>query len=398
MGTETTIRIQAEDRFDRFRRIEWWDQRRLSNAKVLVIGAGALGNEILKNLALLGVGHIFIADLDSIEDSNLSRSILFRDRDVGRSKAETAAVAVHDIYPDLQVRGFQGDVTLELGLGVYRWADLVIAGLDNREARLHVNRCCFRLNKPWIDAATEALRGAVRFFLPGGPCFECTMSAGDWDALAERRGCAGLRVEGVASVAVPTTPITASILAAIQVQEALKLLHGRDDVGGRGLVFDGLTNELYSVTFSRAEDCGSHDPLDNVISLAGSATTTTAKEVLDHGRRLLGAGAQIDLARELLVSLDCAECGVSEPVLQPMARVSERKAFCPTCKVERRPVTAQSIFGDEPFANRPLVEIGIPLYDIVAVRNELNTVGFELSADASTVLNGARSLGSAGVT
>ena len=74
---------EAEDRFARFRLIGWWDQKRLDRARVLVIGAGALGNEIVKNLALLGVGRVFIADRDRVENSNLSRSILFREDDCG---------------------------------------------------------------------------------------------------------------------------------------------------------------------------------------------------------------------------------------------------------------------------------------------------------------------------
>src|SRR4051812_37500180 len=77
-----------EDRFDRFRLISWWDQAKLSKAKILVVGAGALGNEIVKNLALLGVGNIFIADLDRIENSNLSRSILYRESDNGAFKSQ----------------------------------------------------------------------------------------------------------------------------------------------------------------------------------------------------------------------------------------------------------------------------------------------------------------------
>jgi adenylyltransferase/sulfurtransferase len=81
----------AQDRFDRFRLIGWWDQDRLSQARVLVIGAGALGNEIVKNLALLGIGHVFVADRDRVENSNLSRSILFREQDCGRPKAEVVA-------------------------------------------------------------------------------------------------------------------------------------------------------------------------------------------------------------------------------------------------------------------------------------------------------------------
>ncbi|MFN8857498.1 MAG: HesA/MoeB/ThiF family protein, partial [Planctomycetaceae bacterium] len=82
------LQIEAEDdRFARFRLMSWWDQPRLAAARVLVIGAGALGNEILKNLALLGIGQAVVCDLDQIEQSNLSRSVLFREGDRGRAKS-----------------------------------------------------------------------------------------------------------------------------------------------------------------------------------------------------------------------------------------------------------------------------------------------------------------------
>ena len=93
-----------EDRFARLRLISWWDQQRLSAAKFLVIGAGALGNEILKNLALLGVGNVVVADRDRIENSNLSRSVLFRGEDCGLSKADVAAARAREIYPGMRVQ------------------------------------------------------------------------------------------------------------------------------------------------------------------------------------------------------------------------------------------------------------------------------------------------------
>jgi hypothetical protein len=212
------------------------------------------------------------------------------------------------------------------------------------------------------------------------------MSAGDWAALAERRGCAGLRIEGLPSGRTPTTPITASILAAIQVQEAVKLLHGIETHGGRGLVFDGLTNDLYSTTFTRSEDCNRHEQFRGVIQLPESTYTATANDILEYGHSQWGPGAQIELNWELLISLECPACGQSEQVLQPMARVPEKQAICPNCESERRPVTTQSLTGREPFANRPLAEIGIPPFDIISVRRGIDVTGFELSADASLAL------------
>src|SRR5436189_5268599 len=120
---------EREDRFHRFKLISWWDQEKLKNAKVVVIGAGALGNELLKNLALLGVGNVLVAGMDRIENSNLSRSVLYRASDNGQLKATAAAKAAKGIYPDLKIQAFNGNVVYDLGLGVFRWADVVLGGL-----------------------------------------------------------------------------------------------------------------------------------------------------------------------------------------------------------------------------------------------------------------------------
>src|SRR5690348_14656367 len=85
LPTQTRWKVlkMASDRYARQQLIEWWNQERLRNARVLVAGVGALGNEVLKNLALVGVGHLLLIDFDRVEYSNLSRTVLFRENDVG---------------------------------------------------------------------------------------------------------------------------------------------------------------------------------------------------------------------------------------------------------------------------------------------------------------------------
>src|SRR5687767_8365808 len=301
-----------DDRFHRFRLIGWWDQEKLARAKVLVVGAGALGNEVVKNLALLGVGNVLIADMDRIENSNLSRSALYREADNGSPKADTAARAARDLYAGMNVHAFNGNVVHDLGTGVFRWADVVIAGLDNREARLAINRACFRINKPWIDGAIEQINGTARVFVPDGPCYECTMSDTDWRLLQHRRSCNLLSRPEMEGGKTPTTPTVSAIIAGVQTQEAVKLLHGLDVIAGRGWVFNGLTCEAYHVEYQRKESCYSHDLLDEVVPLPARSDTMTVTELLDEARRRLGPGAELELGRDVLEKLVCPKCGAAE--------------------------------------------------------------------------------------
>src|SRR5688572_24516249 len=112
------IYLDDDDRYSRLRLIPWWDQARLAQASILVIGAGALGNEVIKNLVLLGVGRIYVVDFDTIEPSNLARSVLFRIEDRGRSKADVAVARAKELNPDCQVISLNCDVISGVGLGL----------------------------------------------------------------------------------------------------------------------------------------------------------------------------------------------------------------------------------------------------------------------------------------
>jgi molybdopterin/thiamine biosynthesis adenylyltransferase len=379
---------EQEDRFARFRLISWWEQERLEGARVLVIGAGALGNEIVKNLALLGIGRIFLADRDSVENSNLSRSVLFRAADCGRPKVEAAAERAREIYPNLRLRPFQGNIVYDLGLGVFRWADVILAGLDNREARVAINQAAARAGKIWIDGAIERLEGVARVFDPAtGPCYECTMNEVDWKMLAARRSCALLSRDELLLGKVPTTPTTASVVAGIQCQEAVKLLHGLPTISGQGFVFDGTQHQSYLITYTQKPDCLTHEPDDPVESLPWRAGATRVGELLERARFQLGAAAVLELGRELLSGLLCPRCGEEETRFASLGKISQSEGLCPRCREPRTPRLLQAIDAGNPaLLDRTFDQIGVPPWDVVSGRAGTQQQFYLFDGDREAVL------------
>jgi len=378
---------RQEGRFARFELISWWDQERLAASKALVIGAGALGNELIKNLALLGVGNLFVADLDLIENSNLSRSVLYRAADCGRPKAEVAAERAKDIYPDIRTQAFQGNIVFDLGLGIYRWADVVLGGLDNREARVAINQAAARVGKPWIDGAIERLDGVARVFDPAvGPCYECTMSDVDWKLLEARRSCALLSREEMEQGKVPTTPTTSSIIAGIQAHEAVKMIHGLDTLSGQGFVFDGNWHQSYLVNYTKLEDCPAHDTYDPITELPDKVSETKAGDFLERVQSDLGSAAVIEFNQELLESLTCPQCHETTPWLASLGKVTESAAKCPKCENIRTPTLYHTLGPESPLLNKTLMELGVPAWDIVGGRAGMQQHYYEFAGDRAQVL------------
>jgi adenylyltransferase/sulfurtransferase len=377
----------GDGRFARLELIEWWDQPRLASSRVVVIGAGAIGNELIKNLALLGIGNVFIADLDRIENSNLSRSVLYRAADCGRLKADVAAERAREIYPEMKTQPFHGNIVYDLGLGIYRWADVILGGLDNREARVAINRAAARAGRVWIDGAIERLDGVARVFDAAlGPCYECTMSDVDWKMLEARRSCALLSRDEMEQGKVPTTPTTASVVAGIQVQEAVKLLHGMQTLSGQGFVFDGTYHQSYTVNYSQLPDCPSHEHDEPVVELPWRSDETTVATFLQRVRDDLGSDAVIEVNNDLLSGLECARCQFTEPLLSSLGKVTEGRGRCPRCGEHRTPQVYHTIDGSEPFVDRTLAEIGVPPWDVLAGRRGHSQQFYEFAGDAPQVL------------
>lgn len=371
-----------EGRFSRLEAIEWWDQPLLARSRVLVIGAGALGNEVIKNLALLGVGHLAIADMDRVELSNLSRSVLFRESDEGHLKAECAARAANLLYGAMKVKALAGNVLADLGLGHFRWADVVVGALDNREARVFVNSACARVGRPWFDGGIEVLHGIVRGFAPPQTaCYECTMSRVDWELLNKRRSCSLLARRALSQRGTPTTPTTASVIGALQASEVVKHLHGLNTLAGRGFVFDGSEHSSYTVGYQIDPDCPWHEPAAPVESLKHLHSDLPLERLWQEAERRLGGIDAIDLSRELVERLVCPACAHTGNVLQPAEKIHEHQLICPACGTECAPVFMHSLTAGNPLLKKTPREIGLPAWDIVWARRETDCLGLEISGD-----------------
>jgi molybdopterin-synthase adenylyltransferase len=385
-STEDALFIDDSDRYGRLRLIPWWRQEKLAAAKVLVVGAGALGNEVLKNLALLGVGTTYVIDLDLVEPSNLSRSVLFRLEDGGQPKAEVAARRARDINPECIFHATRGDVITDVGLGVFRDVDVVIGCLDNREARLWVNRQCWKVGTPWVDAGIQEIQGVVKVFVPpDSACYECAMTSRDYQLLNLRYSCPLLRREDILEGKVPTAPTIASMMAALEVQEALKLIHGMPVAAGSAMVFNGVANQFYTTKLPFREECLSHETYPEAVPLALGQHSALASLFDAVGRSLEGPLTLV-LDRDLVTTVGCPRCEWRREIMRPRTKVRLAEAQCPNCNEPGRPEIASAIEQGSAMARRTLAEVGIPAYDILRVDGPEGSGFYLLAADREAAL------------
>jgi adenylyltransferase/sulfurtransferase len=384
MAVEEIYRIDDHDRYGRFRLIPWWRQEKLAAAKVMVVGAGALGNEVLKNLALLGVGTVFLVDNDTVEATNLTRSVLYRPEDEGRPKVERAAERAAALNPDVRVRPWNGNVITSVGLGAFREMDVVIGCLDNREARLWVNRQCWKAGVPWIDGAIQTIDGVCKVFVPPhSACYECGMTDQDYRLINLKYSCPLLRREDVLEGKVPTAPTIASIVAGMQTQEALKIIHGFEVRAGTAFVYNGTANTLYATRYQRKRDCLSHESYPRAFE-TGFSNRSRAADVLQAVAR--SSDAELLLERDLLLTLECPGCGIVRDVRQPMQEVREAEGRCGGCGGVMLTNFTHAIVPGSPEAELTLAGLGVPPYDVVRVRDGERGVYVLLDRDREEVL------------
>ena len=382
-----------------FTLLSWFKQDKVRNAKVLVVGAGALGNEVIKNLTLFGVGTIFVCDFDRIELSNLTRSVLFREKDAYEHsyKAEVAAKRAMEINPQIKVIPIVGNLFSEVGLGIYKDVDVVIGCLDSRIARYLLNRLCMRVGKTWIDGSIENMTGVVKVYSPGINCYECNLSREEFNNIMLRTGCADVVRAQTSAGRVATTPISASIVGAMQAQEAMKIIHTSDGeptpfktLSGKMWRFEGMTNTINTYKYSCwKNNCPAHERWTEIIQCDELSADTKVKEVLEKLKKILNVSVvEINMRNNKFIDKIISDRPEKEFVLHiPESKLEDTIQS----NEELRKLSYRTVFHkcfyeniDEsfPYMELSLIEIGIPRYDIIQVSTDKGLKYVELSKDA----------------
>ncbi|WP_050527782.1 HesA/MoeB/ThiF family protein [Pseudorhodobacter aquimaris] len=243
-GAFRPVELERYARHIMLREIGGTGQKRLKDARVLVVGAGGLGSPVLLYLAGSGVGHIGVIDDDVVDNSNLQRQVIHTDARIGMPKVQSALVAMRALNPFVDVQAYQQ--RLDADTDILAGYDLILDGTDNFDTRYLVNRLCVAAGKPLIAAAITQWEGQISLYDPahGGPCFECVFPTRPAEGMVP--SCAE------AGVAAPLPGVMGSMMA----MEAVKALTGAGEgLRGRLMIYDGLYAEARMIGVKPRPDC-----------------------------------------------------------------------------------------------------------------------------------------------
>lgn len=221
-------------------------QKKLKDAKVLVIGAGGLGAPALQYLAAAGVGTIGVIDDDVVDNANLQRQVIHRDADIGVPKVFSAEAAMRAQNPFVEVKPYKRRLTEEIARELFSDYDVILDGTDNFETRYVANRAAVALGKPLVSGALSQWEGQLSVFHPAqnAPCYQCVFPKAPAEGLAP--SCAEAGVVG---------PLP-GVIGAMMAVETLKLITGAGQVmRGEMLIYDALWGETRKIALDRRADC-----------------------------------------------------------------------------------------------------------------------------------------------
>ncbi len=346
-------------RYLRHTMIDWFDQAKLSQARVVVVGAGATGNEVLKNMCLLGIGHIHIIDFERIEVHNLTRAVLFTESDIGRYKAEAAAAACRRLDPGIEVTYSTVDFWKSLALRELKSYEALFSCVDNFEARIKLNQLALLAPVDFYNTAIDSrFVTAERYPFhteKDSACYECHLPASVYGRMKERYSCGWLKKRAFSEKKVPTTIITSSMAGAGACSLYLQQNHPDAPKQSVRSYTDTISLGSSVSLLPLNPDCPVCSPLrrpfqyfrtksDQVLSTLKSCAP--AKDVL------------IWLSDRIILDVTCRQCGHRKVINDLAEKYDDSLLYCDRCRQLSNDVTIKDMLTlsevEKIFAASPL--------------------------------------------
>jgi molybdopterin/thiamine biosynthesis adenylyltransferase len=324
--------MEHSGRYQRHSLIDWFDQDELKASSVLVVGAGATGNEVIKNLALLGLGSMHIVDPDRIEIHNLTRSVLFSEKHIGRYKAGVAADAAKAIDPSIHVSHCVGDFWKCISIAQLREYDAVFCCVDNFEARIRLNKLSLIAGTTLYNLGIDSRGVSVERYPfsseQGCACYECNLPPSVYARIRERYSCGWLRKRAFEERKVPTTTITASMAGAVASSMFLQERHADAQPGALRWFFDSVRLTASVSALEKREGC----PACSTRQYPQVHLTTSGlvRQLLPDDVAMDGE-VTVWLSDKLVLSAECKLCGRRQEILGLAEEHDDSLTFCRDC-------------------------------------------------------------------
>ncbi len=344
-------------------------QRKLKDARVLIVGVGGLGSPAALYLAAAGIGTLGLVDFDVVEYSNLQRQVLHATSAVGTPKLASAAARIRDVNPHVALMAHETHLTSQNALEILSGYDVILDGSDNFPTRYLVNDACALLGKPDVYGSIYRFDGqASVFWAARGPCYRCLYREPPPPELVP--SCAEGGVLGVLP----------GIIGSIQALEAVKLILGEGEVlVGRLVLFDALRLKFREMAVEKDPDCplcGAHPSIRQLMDYEAfcgvGAAATAAEQGLEVRPRALSAELG---ARKRLQLVDVREpfeweiCHIAGSVLIPLGELparldelDERVPVVAICHTGRRSLDAARFLRSRGFADARSLNGGVAMW------------------------------------
>lgn len=298
------------DRYQRHSLIDWFSQETVKASKFAIVGCGAVGNEVAKNLALLGVGNIDLYDFDSIEIHNLTRSVLFREKDVGGFKAEVAAERIIELDPSINVNAFVGDFWVEMSLDRAASYSCIICCVDNFEARIRLNQLCLITKTNLINTGIDSRFCQVEVFpfkSSDIACYECNLPNSAYERMQQRYSCGWLKKISFIEKKIPTTIVTSSLAGALATSNALEMLKEVPEATSKRILIDSFSGKSTVSTIETSCTCPGCSSLGGNVSILKGGALIQGVFNLPPGC----SGDYVITSDPILLSTRCTSCNPS---------------------------------------------------------------------------------------